>query len=193
MRKSSWGEYGAVKLQHLRIPRERVGSLIGRKGETRKLIEKETGVELRIDSAEGEVEIDYRRCTDPSMALVAVDIVKAIGRGFSPKNALLLINDDYLLEVIDIRDYVGKKPNHVIRLRSRIIGSNGKTRKLIEDLTDTHISVYGNTVSIIGGSEQMTVCIRAVDLLLSGSEHSTVYHFLEKHRAVIKIAGMGFD
>ena len=182
-----------MRLQHLRIPKERVGSLIGKKGETKKQIERETGVELLIDSAEGEVEIDHSRCEDPSMALVVTDIVKAIGRGFSPDNALLLINDDYRLEVVDIRDYVGKKLNHIIRLRSRIIGSNGKTRKLIEELSDTHISVYGNTVSIIGGSAQMAICRRAVDMLLSGSEHSSVYHFLEKNRATIKIAGMGFD
>lgn len=180
-------------MQHLRIPKERVGSLIGKKGGTKKQIERETGVELLIDSAEGEVEIDHKKCNDPSMALVAVDIVKAIGRGFSPNNALLLTDDDFLLEVIDIRDYVGKKPNHIIRLRSRIIGSRGKTRRLIEELTDTHISVYGNTVSIIGGSAQMAICRRAVDMLLSGSEHSTVYHFLEKNRAAIRIAGMGFD
>lgn len=178
---------------HLRIPRDRVGALIGKSGETKQLIEKKTGVKILIDSVEGDVEIDHSKAEDPSLSLVAADIVKAVGRGFSPENALLLLENDYLLEVLDIRDYAGKKQNHVIRIRSRIIGSKGKTRQLIEELSGTHVSVYGNTVAIIGGSFQASIAKKAIDMLMSGSEHSTAYHFLEKRRAEVKIADMGFD
>jgi ribosomal RNA assembly protein len=41
----------------VRIPRERVGALIGSEGETKGYIEERTGVRLRIDT-EGEVDIE---------------------------------------------------------------------------------------------------------------------------------------
>lgn len=150
-------------------------------------------MKLLIDSVEGDVEIDYSKASDPSMALVVTNIVKAIGRGFSPENALLLLEDDFVFELMDVRDFVGKKPNHVTRIRSRLIGTQGKTRKLIEELSDTRVSIFGNTVGIIGGSFQVSIAKRAIDMLISGSEHSTVYRFLEKNRAAVKIAEMGFD
>jgi len=182
-----------MSLQHLRISNDRVGALIGKGGATKKEIERKTGMKLLIDSEEGDVEIDHSQAEDPSMSLVAASIVKAIGRGFSPENALFLLDENFVLEVLDIRDYAGKKTNHLIRVRSRLIGTKGKTRKLIEELSGTHVSVYGNTVAIIGGSLQVSVARRAIDMLMSGSEHSSVYHFLEKNRPAIRIAEMGFD
>lgn len=181
------------KLIHLRIPKERIGALIGKGGATKKRIEENTGVKLLIDSVEGEIEIDHSRAPDPSMAITVESIVKAIGRGFSPEKAMELMEEGTVLEIIDIRDYVGKKPNHIARIKSRVIGSNGKTRRIIEELTGTHISVFGNTVSIIGGTVQVSIASRALDMLMSGSEHSTVYHYLEHNRDIIRAVQMGFD
>lgn len=178
---------------HLRIPKDRIGALIGKGGTTKKQIEESTGVMLLIDSAEGEVEIDHSEAKDPAMAIVVESIVKAIGRGFSPENALELLEEDNVLEIIDIRDYVGRKPNHIARVKSRVIGSKGKTRRIIEELTGTHISIFGNTVSVIGGSVQVSVASKALDMLMSGSEHSAVYNFLEHNRDVIRAVQMGFD
>jgi len=182
-----------VSLTQIKIPKERVGALIGKNGETKRFIEERTGVKMLVDSAEGDVELDTSDLADPSMALVAPNIVKAIGRGFSPEHALDLLDGDTVLEVLDIRDFVGKKPNHVARVRARLIGTRGKTRRIMEDLTDTHISVFGNTVAVIGGSVQASISIRAIEMLLEGAEHATVYRFLEGKRDVIRAAGMGFD
>ncbi|MEM2839455.1 MAG: KH domain-containing protein [Thermoplasmata archaeon] len=181
------------RLIHLRIPKDRIGALIGKEGATKKLIEESTGVKLLIDSVEGDVEIDHSDAKDPAMAIVVESIVKAIGRGFSPENAMELVEEDTVLEIIDIRDYVGRKPNHIARVKSRVIGSKGKTRRIIEELTGTHISVFGNTVSIIGGTVQVSVAGKALDMLMSGSEHSAVYHFLEHNRDIIRAVQMGFD
>lgn len=178
--------------QSVRIPTDRVGVLIGKNGSTKARIERETGVKLVIDSEEGEVEVDHTHAKDPSMSLSVTNVVVAIGRGFSPLKALKLLEEDYYLEVFDIRDYVGKKKEHVMRMRARVIGTHGKTRALIEELTGAYLSVYGNTVAIIGDSLQIEVARRAVDMLLSGSEHAAVYHFLEGRRAQLKIDGMGF-
>lgn len=178
--------------QSVRIPTDRVGVLIGKSGSTKAKIEKQTGVKLTIDSEEGEVEIDHTHAKDPSMSISVVNVVTAIARGFSPQKALKLLEDDYFLEVFDIRDYVGKKKEHVMRMRARVIGTHGKTRALIEELTGAYVSVYGNTVAVIGDSLQIDVARRAVDMLLSGSEHAAVYHFLEGRRVQLKIDGMGF-
>jgi len=178
--------------QSVRIPADRVGVLIGKNGSTKSRIERESGVTLSIDSEEGEVEIDHTHAKDPSMLISAANVVIAIGRGFSPQKALRLLEDDYFLEVFDIRDYVGKKKAHVTRMRARVIGTHGRTRSLIEELTGAYMSVYGNTVAVIGDSLQIDVARRAVDMLLSGSEHAAVYHFLEGRRAQLKIDGMGF-
>ena len=180
-------------MTQIKIPKERVGALIGKTGETKRWIERRTGVKMLVDSEEGDIELDVSKLDDPAMALVAPNIVKAIGRGFSPEHALELLDGGTVLEVLDVRDFVGKKPNHVSRVRARLIGTRGKTRRIMEDLTETHISVFGNTVSVIGGSVQVSITMRAIEMLLEGAEHATVYRFLERKRDFVRVAGMGFD
>lgn len=179
-------------IQTIRIPTDRVGVLIGAKGSTKQKIEKSTGVRLSVDSEEGDVEIDLTGAKDQGTALAVANVVTAIGRGFSPQKALLLLQDEYYLEVFDIRDYVGKRKESVIRMRSRIIGSGGKTREIIEELTGAFVSVSGNTVCLIGDIMQLDVAKKAVDMVLSGSEHAAVYKFLEGSRARLKVDEMGF-
>jgi ribosomal RNA assembly protein len=48
-------------------------------------------------------------------------------------------------------------------------------------------------VCIIGNSVQLPIARSAIDMLLSGSEHATVYRFLERSRTTLRIAEMGFD
>lgn len=175
----------------MRIPKERVGALIGTDGETKELIERRAGVKLQIDT-EGEVNIEENP-QDPLAALKVMDLTKAIGRGFSPQRAIRLLDDDEYLEVIELGDFIGKKSDQLARVRSRLIGTNGKTRRIIEDLTGAHMSIYGSTVSLIGNSVQLPVAKTAVEMILRGSEHATVYRYLERSRATLRIAEMGFD
>jgi ribosomal RNA assembly protein len=49
----------------------------------------------------------------------------------------------------------------------------------------------GHTVSLIGPSFELAIAREAVVMLLRGSEHSTVYRFLERKRADIKAWQMG--
>ena len=179
--------------QSVRVPKERIGVLIGKDGEVKAKVEEETGVMIVVDSQEGDVTIDYSGAGDPSHVLSVMDFVVAVGRGFSPERAMAVLDDDWFLEVVDIREYVGKKPAHVARMRARVIGTKGKTRRLFEELAGVHMSVYGNTVALIGDIVQLDVARRALDMLLTGSEHSAVYRFLESKRAEIKIDGMGFS
>jgi ribosomal RNA assembly protein len=177
-------------MQYLRVPKDRVGALVGKKGEIKLAIEERTGLELDIDSETGEIRLETEKAKDPLMALKVMDVIKAIGRGFSPERAFRLFDEDVYLRGFDIRDYTGKSQKHIRRMRARLIGSKGKTRRIIEELTNTDISIYGNTVYLIGSLEELSVAEVATDMLLSGSEHATVYRFVEAKRREMKFSAL---
>ena len=180
-------------MRSIRIPQDRVGTIIGTKGETKKMLQRISGIKIEVDT-EGEVLIyDDAETADPLMALKIIDVIKAIGRGFAPDRATRLFDDDEYLEVVDLKEFVGGRNNQLSRIRGRIIGKDGKTRQIIEDLTDVYVTIYGNTVALIGNSVSLPVAKHAVELLLNGSEHATVYHYLESQRPRLRIAEMGFD
>ncbi|RLF28443.1 MAG: RNA-processing protein [Thermoplasmata archaeon] len=177
-------------MRYLKIPKERIGVLIGHNGETKKEIEKISETKIDVDSRDGEITIDDSKAKDPLTGLKTEDVIRAIGRGFSPQHALKLFNEDIDLYIFDIHDYVGKKESHIRRLKSRVIGREGKTKRVIENLTGAHISIYGHTVSIISDIESMAIAKRAVDMLLSGSKHSKVYRFIERGMKKLKMEQM---
>ncbi|MCD6445904.1 RNA-processing protein [Candidatus Bathyarchaeota archaeon] len=172
----------------LKIPKERIGVLIGPEGKTKKDIEKKLPVKLEIDSGTGSVTITLNEnAEDPSLLFKAKDVVTAIGRGFSPEHAFRLIRDeDAVLDIIDLRRIFGKSESDIRRVKGRIIGMEGKTRRIIEELTETNISVYGHTVGIIGDIEQVQIAREAIQMLIKGSQHSTVYRFLHRKRRELK-------
>ncbi len=116
----------------------------------------------------------------------AVEIVTAIARGFSPKRAFRLLEEDTVLNIIDLRDYQGKSPGTLIRIRGRLIGLAGKSRRLIEELTGADVSVYGHTVGIIGVQEEAKLASEAVGSLAAGTSHRSVYNMLQKARTRAK-------
>lgn len=177
-------------MQFVKLPKERVAVLIGKDGETKEFIERRTGAALKIDSETGDVSIDTEHMTEPFLILKVVDVVKAIGRGFSPEKAFRLFSDDIYFESVDIRDQVGKSQDRLIQVRSRLIGTGGRTRGVIEELTSANVSIFGNTVSIIGEITALYTAKKAIDMILCGSEHATVYKFLERKRRESKLAAL---
>jgi len=169
------------------IPRERVGVLIGPKGSVKSTIEQKLFVDLEIDSDTGSVYIGVKPDSpDPSSALRAKDLVMAIGRGFSPSRAFSLFNDDYSFDIVDLHDYFGKNEAEIRRVDGRIIGREGKARRNLEELTGTLISVSGHTVSVIGTFESVSIAKDALEKLIEGRQHGTVYKFLRKKRGQVK-------
>ena len=168
-----------MNMKYIRIPQDRIGVLIGQKGETKKDIETISGVKLKIDSEQGEIEIDDRKTKDPLVPLKIENIIRAIGRGFSPENALRLMDDFADFFIFNLHDYVGKKQSHLRRLKSRIIGKEGKTKHVLENLTDSKISIYGHTIAIISDFDRINILKKSIDMLLNGSKHATVYRFVE--------------
>jgi len=172
----------------VRIPRERVGVLIGPEGKTKRRIEEKLSVELQIESDTGGVTITLtENADDPSVLFRAKDAVVAIGRGFSPEHAFRLIRDEEaVLDIIDLRAVFGRSESDLRRVKGRIIGMNGKTRRIIEELTDTNVVVHGHTVGIIGNIEQAQAAREAIQMLIQGSQHSAVYRFLHRKRRELK-------
>ncbi len=167
----------------LKVPKSRVAVIIGKEGSVKKEIEEATKTKLNIDSKEGDVFVSGE---DAIGLFTAREIIKAIARGFNPELAKLLLKPDYILEVIDISEYVDKSKDAMLRLKGRVIGKEGKSRKLIEELTECNISVFGKTISVIGLPELAACAHHAVESLLRGSTHANVYKWLEKRRRELK-------
>ena len=166
----------------IKIPQERVAILIGKKGETKKQLEEITKTKIIVDSKEGDI---FLSGNDALSLFDVVEVIKAIGRGFNPDIAFLILKQDYIFELINMNDFA-KTKNDSMRLKGRVIGSEGKSRNTIEELTETNISVYGKTIGIIGLQENVASARKAIESLLSGSPHSNVFRFLEKNRRVMK-------
>ena len=54
-------------------------------------------------------------------------------------------------------------------------------------MTGANVSVYGRTVSLLGEYEEVAEAKRAVEMLLEGSMHATVYKFLENLKRKKKV------
>jgi len=85
-----------------------------------------------------------------------------------------------------LREIFGRSLSDLERLKGRIIGQEGKTRRIIEELTDADVSVYGHTISIIADADEMDIAREAIQMLLKGRQHSSVYRFLHRKRRELK-------
>jgi len=177
-------------MQHVQVPDDRIGVLIGEGGETMREIEERAEVRLDIDSESGKVGIET--VGDPVTALKGPDIVKAIGRGFAPEEALRLLEDDMMVfDIVDI-GAATRNRNDLRRQKGRLIGENGRTRELMEELTGASVTIYGSTLAAIGGPKQVEAVRDAAEMLLDGAPHGAVYSFLEERRQELKHKGMEY-
>lgn len=174
---------------HIKIPDERIGVLVGPNGSVKKTLEDRTGAELDIDSETGSVAVISGE--DPLLSMRLIDVVQAVGRGFSPERAISILDDDMLmLDVMDLSNIANTKSG-MARIKGRIIGKDGRTRETMERLTNSKISIYGKTVSLIGNPEQIKVTRTAIEMLIDGAPHGSVYSYLEKKRQDLVRSDLG--
>ena len=163
----------------IKITASRVAVLIGKGGATKRQIEERTGTKLTVNSDEGLVTIEGE---DALAVMRTTELVRAINRGFSPERAYALLEEeDLLLDIMDLSG-VCQTPKQMERLRGRIIGKNGKAREQMEDMTGALVSVHGKTVAIIGTLDQVKIVSEAIDMLVEGLPHATVFSFLDRKR-----------
>jgi ribosomal RNA assembly protein len=151
------------------VPKDRIKVI-----KDQKIVKKlESSIKIKLSFEENSVLIEGEGVE----LFQAKNIVKAIGRGFSPEKAFRLLSEEESLEIIEITGFNDKKLKVI---KSRLIGTKGKTRRLIENFSGCSVSVYGKTVCIIGNYEQMNIAREAIKMIIRGSKHSKVYGFLQQ-------------
>lgn len=107
----------------------------------------------------------------------ALNVIKAISAGFDFKTALLLQNEECMIEEIKIKYYV--KPSRLKQVKARIIGTEGRALKTISLLSECFLKLSDNSVFIIGNAEDVKIARNALISLIKGSKHSNLYAKLE--------------
>lgn len=111
---------------------------------------------------------------------IAIEVLEAINVGFSVTRALLLKEENIILQRINIKDITHKKNLHDIR--ARIIGKDGRTLKTLKNLTDCALSIQDNQIGIIGNADEIEDAIQALTSLIHGSKQGHVYGRVEREK-----------
>jgi len=169
------------------VPPESFEKVKGELGQVMGELRRRLGVRLTLDESNSRVLIEAEGEGDAANVLRARDIVRAIAIGFSPQDALQLLDEDYVLVVVDVTQVVGDKESHLRRVLGRVIGENGRARRTLEEITGTKIVVNDRgLVGIIGDYERSQVARHGVELLVQGRMHATVYRRLESMMRELK-------
>lgn len=120
----------------------------------------------------------------PEDEFVALSAIEAINMGFSLTEALMLKNDEFIFQKISIKSI--SKRRDLSQVRARVIGTNGKSLRVIEDLTGCYLALHDNLVGIIGYAEEVKKAAFAVKRLIAGSKHANVFRYLEEQKVLEK-------
>ena len=170
-------------IEEIYVPADRLAVIIGTKGETRKKIEQSGDVKLWVDTENNLVKVIGK---DAYQVYVVKKVIKAIARGFNPDKALVILDNGYDFELIDLRDFGAKEKKDLYRLRGRVIGERGATRKYIEKISGCEISIYGKTIAIVGPNEAINVVRLGLEMILNGARQGRAYAFIKDKLGVEK-------
>ena len=140
----------------------------------KKRLEKDLNVKITNKGkevfVEGESEDEYS----------AEKVIDALNFGFPFENALLIKKENFIFEILNIKDYT--KRHDLKRIRARIIGKGGRTLKTLQQLTKCYFELKDNYVGIIGNPEYIENAQEAVISVIRGAKQSNVYNSLEKNQ-----------
>jgi ribosomal RNA assembly protein len=160
-------------MQQLYITKERLKTIQG-DPTILKQVEKACKCKTSVE-ADGTIEISSK---DAFAEFNAKNVIYAFGRGFDIEVALKLVNPDYYFRIIDLGQ-IESKPERIKQLKARIIGIGGKAKRYIEEVSMASISVYGDTVSIIGDITQVAEAETALNTIIDGGTHRLAYVRME--------------
>jgi len=149
-------------------------------GKIRKLKEKiEKSLNVRITFTKSDIEIESPE-DDAYAEYIARKIIDALQYGFTLESALNLKNEDCMIEKINVKDY--SRPSRWRAIVSRLIGEKGRTKEIISEMTGCEVAIHDYTVAIIGDTADVSIATHAIQSLINGSPHATVYAYLERNR-----------
>jgi len=134
----------------------------------------ENKVKIKISFGKGKVTIKGNELNE----YLIEQVIRAVDFGFNVDDALLLVNDDFVLEFIEVKEHTRRK--NLKDVRARLIGTSGKARKTIENLTGSEIVIHDNTVGIVVDSKHLDSVVQAIESLIQGAKHGNVFAYLEK-------------
>jgi ribosomal RNA assembly protein len=133
----------------------------------------EKKLEIKIEVKGHGVVIDGQ----PLNEFVAERVFDAINFGFSATKAIQLRHEDVDFKIIRIKDHTKRNLRAV---KSRLIGTHGKTRKTISDIADCDILIKESEVGVIAEAEYMDNVTTAIIKIIKGSKQSNSYKYLER-------------
>jgi KH domain-containing protein len=116
---------------------------------------------------------------EPEAEYIAEKVLEALDFGFPFSQALLLKNE-HIFEIINIKDHTSRKD--LARIRARIIGTKGKTLQTLSQLTKCYFELKDNSIGIIGDPEYIKNAQESIIHLIKGAKQANVYSYLEKHQ-----------
>lgn len=169
--------------------KDRLAVIIGKHGDTKKLLEQKTGTHINIDSESGEYQVtpnmeikfpeENNEFQDPNIRVfTAQTIINAINYGFNPIKALKLMDAEMIFELINLEQILGHSPSKLKRMKGRLIGDQGKFRQDLEKFSGANISIYGKYIALIGDYEAIKTAKKAINMILQGAPHKTVLNYL---------------
>lgn len=160
-------------MQQLYITKERLKSL---RSDPKLLKQAEKACKCKISvESDGTIEIS---ANDAFNEFNAKNVVFAYGRGFEMEVALKLVNPEYYFRIIDLGQ-IESKPERIKQLKARLIGIGGKAKRYMEEVSMAHISVYGDTISLIGDITQVAEAETAINTIIDGGTHRLAYIKME--------------
>jgi ribosomal RNA assembly protein len=172
------------------LPTKRLERLKKDSGRALKDLEKKGGVKIAVKE-----EGDYATLEitgESEGEWVAGQVLAAIDLGFQPKQALKLFGENIYLETIDLGEAMHGKENAVTRMKSRIIGSEGRIRKALEELSEAAIAISDDSrVGLLGGFEEVKAAKEAVLRLLEGNQHGGVITYLRNEKRKREAQSLG--
>lgn len=136
----------------------------------------ETTLNIKITNRGKEVKIEG----SPEDEYIAEKVIDAINFGFPLPHALTIKKEENLFEIINIKDYT--KRQNLKSIRSRIIGTKGKTLKTLGNLAECYLEINENQIGIISPPEFLENAQQGIISIIQGAKQSNVYTHLEKTR-----------
>lgn len=153
---------------------EKTGELKKRKEELEKKLNVEISIKGKQVTISGEAIEEY----EASM------IIDAISLGFSIKEALTIKNEETIFKKIRIKDFTKRKD--LYEVKSRLIGTKGKTKRTLEEISGCRVVIGDSEVGIIGSAEDVESTVTAAANIIRGTKQANAYRYLERMNTLKK-------